>query len=333
MLAACIPNTNIKLKINDTKYRMPLLFSIVVPLYNKETYIARTLKSILSQTVQDFEIIVIDDGSLDESSDVVKSFHDNRIQLFSQKNQGVSAARNNGVKKASADFIAFLDADDEWLPNHLQTLLRLRNNYPGAGAFTTAYSILEAGEKIRPTRYRAIPAYPWEGLIPNYFKSAALGDAPMNSSSVGIPKKVFNEFGGFPEGAWWGEDTDLFGKIALKYPIAFSWEIGAIYHWDAKNRVCGKPSLTPEPFVAFARNALKNNRVSDFFSTDLEEYVARKEIYRAASHLYIGNNLEARNILRNTQTRVFKTRKNLLLLLSILPVFFNRLALGGYFSS
>ncbi|MEN6509928.1 MAG: glycosyltransferase family A protein, partial [Smithella sp.] len=310
-----------------------VLVSVIIPLYNKKNYIGRTIQSVLEQTIRDFEIIVVDDGSLDGSSDVVKSFHDNRIQLFSQKNQGVSAARNNGVKKAAADFLAFLDADDEWLPNHLQTLLRLRNNYPDAGAFTTAYSILEAGEKIRPTRYIAIPAYPWEGLIPNYFKSAVLGDSPMNSSSIGIPRIVFNEFGGFPEGAWWGEDTDLFGKIALKYPIAFSWEIGAVYHWDAKNRVCGKPSLTPEPFVTFARNELKNNRVSDFFSTDLEEYVARKEIYRAASHLYIGNNLEARNILKNIQTGVFKTRKNLLLLLSIFPVSLNRAALRCYFSS
>ncbi len=309
-----------------------VLVSVIIPLYNKKNYIGRTIQSVLEQTIRDFEIIVIDDGSLDGSSDVVKSFHDNRIRLFSQKNQGVSAARNNGVKKAGADFLAFLDADDEWFPNHLQTLLRLRNNYPDARAFTTAYSILESGEKIRPARYRAIPAYPWEGLIPNYFKSAALGDSPMNSSSIGIPKDIFNEFGGFPEGAWWGEDIDLFGKIALKYPIAFSWEVGAIYHWDAKNRVCGKPSLTQEPFVVFARNALKNNMVSDVFSPDLEEYLARKEIYRAASHLYIGNNFEARKILKNIQTSVFKKRKQLLLMLSFFPILFNRVALRGYFS-
>jgi len=310
-----------------------VLVSVIIPLYNKRNYIGRTIQSVLDQTISDFEIIVIDDGSLDGSSDVVKSFQDNRIQLFWQENQGVSAARNNGVKRASADFIAFLDADDEWLPNHLRTLLQLRDKYPYAGAFTTAYRILDANGKIRSTNYRAIPEHPFEGLIPNYFKSAALGDSPMNSSSIGIPKIVFNEFGGFPEGAWWGEDTDLFGKIALKYPIAFSWEIGVVYHWDANDRVCGKPSLTPEPFVTFARNAIKNNMVSNLFLNDLQEYVARKEIYRAASHLYIGNNLEARNILKNIQTRVFGKRKQLLLALSIFPGFLNRVALRGYFSS
>jgi len=310
-----------------------VLVSVIIPLYNKREYIGRTIQSVLDQNISDFEIIIVDDGSVDGSSDVVKSFHDNRIQLLRQKNQGVSIARNIGVKKADADFIAFLDADDEWLPNHLGTLLHLRNKYPDAGAFTTAYRIINARGKIRSARYRAIPAPPFEGLILNYFKSAALGDSPMNSSSIGIPKIVFNEFGGFPEGAWWGEDTDLFGKIALKYPIAFSWEIGAVYHWDVNNRVCGKPSLTPEPFVTFARNALKNNMVSDLFLTDLEEYLARKEIYRAASHLYIGNTLEARNILKNIQTRIFRKRKQLLLMLSILPVFLNRVALRGYFSS
>ncbi len=312
---------------------MMVLVSVIISLYNKKEYIGRTIQSVLDQTISDFEIIVVDDGSVDGSSDVVKSFHDNRIQLFRQKNQGVSIARNNGVKKADADFIAFLDADDEWLPNHLGTLLKLRNKYPDAGAFTTAYRILEAGGKIRSPNYQAIPAPPFEGLIPNYFKSAALGDSPMNSSSIGIPKNIFNEFGGFPEGAWWGEDTDLFGKIALKYPIAFSWEIGAVYHWDANNRVCGKPSLTPEPFVTFARNALKNNMVPYLFLTDLQEYLARKEIYRAASHLYIGNNLEARNILKTIQTKIFRKRKQLLLMLSIFPVFLNRVALRDYFSS
>ena len=199
-----------------------VLVSIVIPLYNKKNYIGRTIRSVLMQTIEDFEIIIIDDGSLDGSGDVAKTFLDSRIRLFRQENQGVSAARNNGVRNARADFIAFLDADDEWLPDHLKTLLRLRNEYSFAGAFTTAYTILEPNGKMRSARYRAIPGNPREGLIPNYFKSATLGDSPLNSSSVGIPKIIFNEFGGFPEDEWWGEDTDLFGRIALKYPIAFS---------------------------------------------------------------------------------------------------------------
>jgi glycosyltransferase involved in cell wall biosynthesis len=307
--------------------------SVIIPLLNKGLFIGRALKSVFSQTNQDFDVIVVDGGSVDNGPLIVREWGDSRIRFFQQDGKGISRARNQGVNVAEAGLIAFLDADDEWRPNHLKEILKLHEKYPDAGAYTTAYKIVEESGKLRWARYHAIPPPPWEGTIANYFHSAALGEFPVWSSAVCIPKKVFIEMGGFKEDAWWGEDADLFGRIALKYPIAFSWEWGAIYHWDASNRVCGRPSLEPEPFVTFARNELKNNRVSDFFSTDLEEYVARKEIYRAASHLYIGNNLESRNILRNTQTRVFKTRKNLLLLLSILPVFFNRVALRGYFSS
>jgi len=308
-----------------------VLVSVVIPLYNKKNYIERTIRSVLMQTVEDFEMIIIDDGSVDGSVDVVKTFLDSRIRLIRQENHGVSAARNNGVRNSRADFIAFLDADDEWLADHLKTLLRLRKDYPYAGAFTTAYKILEPKGKIRSARYRAIPTNPKEGLIPHYFKSATLGDSPMNSSSVGIPKIVFNEFRGFPEGAWWGEDIDLFGKIALKYPIAFSWEWGAIYHWDASNRVCGRPSLEPEPFVTTAQRVLSTEELTESVRKDLKEYSARKELYRAASHLYIGNKTKARDILKKTSTDYFKSRKYLLFIISKLPGSIIRLILGPYF--
>jgi glycosyltransferase involved in cell wall biosynthesis len=310
-----------------------VLVSVVIPLYNKKNYIGRAVRSVLMQTIEDFEIIIIDDGSLDGSGDVAKTFPDSRIRLFRQENHGVSAARNNGVRNACADFIAFLDADDEWLPDHLKTLLRLRNDYPNAGAFTTAYKILETNGKIRSARYRAIPVNPREGLIPNYFKSATLGDSPMNSSSIGIPKIIFNEFGGFPENAWWGEDTDLFGRIALKYPIAFSWEGGAIYHWDASNRACGRPSLEPEPFVTTAQRVLSTEQLTESVRKDLKEYSARKELYRAASHLYVGNKIKAREILKETQTDYFKSRKYLLFIILKLPGSLIRLILGPYFFS
>lgn len=310
-----------------------VLVSVVIPLYNKKNYIGRTIRSVLMQTIEDFEIIIIDDGSLDGSGDVAKTFLDSRIRLFRQENQGVSAARNNGVRNARADFIAFLDADDEWLPDHLKTLLRLRNEYSFAGAFTTAYTILEPNGKMRSARYRAIPANPREGLIPNYFKSATLGDSPLNSSSVGIPKIIFNEFGGFPEDEWWGEDTDLFGRIALKYPIAFSWGGGVIYHWDATGRVCGRPSLKPEPFVITAQRVLSTEQLTESVRKDLKEYSARKELYRAASHLYVGNKTKARNILKETHTDYFKSRKYLLFIISKLPGSIIRLILGPYFFS
>ncbi len=305
--------------------------SIVIPLYNKETYIGRTLQSVLAQTFQDFEIIIIDDGSTDNGADVVRSFQDNRIKLFQQENKGVSIARNKGVALAKSDFIAFLDADDEWLPGHLNALSQLRKKFPEAGAFTTAYNILAPDGQLRLANYQAIPESPRELLLPNFFKSAAMGDSPLNSSSFGIPKPIFNEVGGFPENVGWGEDTDLFGRIALKYPIAFSWVIGTIYHWDSLNRACRRPATSEDPFINTFEQGLKKGEIPPEFLNDIMEYIARKKLYQALCLILSGNSEEARKILRDCDTKLFLWNKSLLLFLTFFPKQLSALVADYYF--
>lgn len=114
-------------------------FSVVIPLYNKQNYIKETIKSVLNQTFQDFEIVIVNDGSKDDSVKVVESIQDDRIKLVHQENSGVSVARNMGIKEANAKYIAFLDADDLWLPEFLQTIYELIQNFPDAGLYATAY--------------------------------------------------------------------------------------------------------------------------------------------------------------------------------------------------
>ena len=97
-------------------------FSVVIPLYNKETHLKKTLALVLQQDFSDFEVIIVNDGSTDNSVKVVESFSDKRIELFHQKNKGAAAARNFGIEKAKAKYIALIDADDEWKENHLSTL-------------------------------------------------------------------------------------------------------------------------------------------------------------------------------------------------------------------
>ena len=94
--------------------------SIIIPLYNKAPYLARTLTSIQRQTFSDFEIIVVDDGSTDGGADIVRALNDARVRLIRQHNLGPGAARNAGITAARAEFVAFLDADDEWLPGYLE---------------------------------------------------------------------------------------------------------------------------------------------------------------------------------------------------------------------
>lgn len=301
--------------------------SVIIPLLNKGPYIKRALDSVFAQNFKGFEVIVIDGGSMDDGPDIVKKYGDNRIKFMRQGGKGVSAARNQAVNACSSDLIAFLDADDEWLPKHLGTIIELREKFPQAGAYTTAYKIKERNGNLRWAKYRSIPPSPWEGLIPNYFRSAALGEFPVWTSAACIPKNVFMEMGGFVEDAWWGEDADLWGKIALTYPIAFSWEWGAIYHWDSEGRACGRPSLEVEPFVTTANNAIKRGLVPENQLSDVKEYVARKEIYRAACNLSVGDNKNAYSILKRIDTKFFPIRINLLVIVSKFPAVFSRIVI------
>ncbi len=298
--------------------------AIVIPLYNKGLYIARALNSVIGQTIQNFEVIVVDDGSTDNGAYVVKGFGDPRIRLIQQGNRGVSASRNRGVGESAADFITFLDADDEWLPKHLEIMSRLKKDYPAAGAYATAYQFYQPDGQIKLANFKAIPDPPWEGVIPSYFKSDALGDHPLCSSSVGIPRKIFYEVGGFLTDVRYGEDEDLWGKIALRYPIVFSWQVGAIYHLDATNRACDNIPLEEEAFVKTARLEKLHGNVKAGIEDDLNEFLARKEIDLAKLHVQRGYPKAALEILAHCNTRLLLPKKILWTLLALMPTFLFR---------
>ena len=104
------------------------MFSVIIPLYNKSHTIERALKSVLNQTYKNFEAIIVDDGSTDNGIEIVNKYtSDARIKILKQKNQGVSIARNEGVKNSLYQYIAFLDADDEWEKDYLETVLKIAN--------------------------------------------------------------------------------------------------------------------------------------------------------------------------------------------------------------
>ena len=294
-------------------------FSVIIPLLNKGPYISRAIKSILKQTIQDFEIIIIDGGSEDEGPKIVKNFNDSRINFLIQSGKGVSNARNEGTKFAKYDFIAFLDADDEWMPTHLGTIQSLIEKFPGAGMFTTAYKNQYADGTLKWANYQYIPDRPWEGILPDYFRSGAIGEYPVWTSVVVIPKKIFYEMGGFPEGYWYGEDADLFGKIALKYPVAFSWEFGATYHYDTLNRACDRvlPPDYQEPFVKTAHTALAKGEIRKDLTDSLIEYIWKKEYDRAYRYAKAGFPTTGKAILKQFTTKwTYKERIKWFLLIN-----------------
>lgn len=288
---------------------MPTL-SIVIPLYNKGAHIERTIESVWNQTFQDFEIIVIDGGSTDDGPKIVTSMSDPRIRLISQVSKGVSNARNEGVNASTSELIAFLDADDEWFPCHLEELLRLVSNFPNAGIYATGYSIIdEMGNKKSP-HIKYVPRDPWCGLLPHYFLIVSSGEAPFLISTMAIRKYIFNKMGGFLPQWNWAEDHELWGRIALHYPIAYSWKCGAYWHHDTQNRLGHRPPpLEMEPVYATVKDFLSVNRVQGELLYELKEFLAMKEIDFSIRLYQAGEYSRARLLLKNCKTKLFKFQK------------------------
>jgi len=125
------------------------MFSIVIPLYNKQNSIRRAIASVLAQKYPHFELIIVDDGSTDDSFEMASAIQDPRICIVRQENRGGSAARNRGVAEAKYDWVAFLDGDDEWLPDFLMQMYKLCNDFPGYGIYGSANFRLDGKNTFR----------------------------------------------------------------------------------------------------------------------------------------------------------------------------------------
>ncbi len=196
------------------------MFSVIIPLYNKRKYIYKAVQSVLSQSLTDFELIIVDDGSTDKSLDIVRSFKDPRINILVQNNQGVSSARNNGVKKAKYDYIAFLDADDWWDNYFLEKMLSLINGYPEAALYGSSFKIVKNGQEHVPNI--GLPKGFKKGYI-DYIKTyGQTFVTPFNCSFVIVRKETFLAVDGFKPSLKFGEDFDLWLRIALQYKVAYN---------------------------------------------------------------------------------------------------------------
>lgn len=220
-------------------------FSIIIPLYNKEKDIVKTLNSLFLQTETDYEIVLVNDGSTDGSEAVVQQFDDPRIKYFTKENEGVSKTRNFAVTKASSEHIVFLDADDYWHPNHLENLLDLITSFPDATWYATAYEKRHHRSFITPMLSPILEkGKHWKGLVPNYFENSLI-DPLAWTSAVCFKKDFFEKLQGFDtaitHGA--GEDTDLWIRAALQEPIAFTCLITARHNLDGSNRISHTPTL------------------------------------------------------------------------------------------
>ena len=260
------------------------MISVVIPLYNKESTIERTVNSVLAQTVNDWELIVVDDGSSDNGPASVKQFEDRRIRLVTQANAGVSAARNRGVDLSNSDIVAFVDADDYWDPSHLSNLLELVKRFPEASIFATAYFMVGEVGQIRKTRLRN-HATPSETMrISDYFFDALDGDPPVCSSAVAVSKAAFSQIGGFPLEVEAGEDLITWARLACVGKVAYSTRATAFI-------------LSPPISAKRNSSAIRRPPRHDYVGNELAKLCVHASTPKSSLRLYLGNWYRIRAVL------------------------------------
>jgi glycosyltransferase involved in cell wall biosynthesis len=188
---------------------MPLV-SVVIPVFNGEKTIRETIESVLNQTLTDFELVVINDGSQDGTLDIVERIPDSRIQVFSYPNAGQSTSRNRGIEIAKGDYISFIDADDLWTPDKLEAQLQALQANPKAGvAYSWTDWIDESSQLLGKGSYNTE-----QGEV---FTKLLLNDFVANGSNVLIRRQALTEVGGFDPSVTPAEDWDLWLRLAARY--------------------------------------------------------------------------------------------------------------------
>jgi glycosyltransferase involved in cell wall biosynthesis len=248
-------------------------FSIIIPLYNKEAYLSKTLNSVLAQTFIDFEVVIVNDGSTDGSAALAGTFAaaDGRIRVFSKPNGGVASARNFGISLARADYIAFLDADDYWEPQFLEEMCYLITGYPACGMWGCAYKTVKRNKELLNCTH--LP----EGVIDNYFQRILRDRISWTSATV-IRREVFDRLGGFPEGMIGGEDYYMWSKVAIHYTMAFTPKVLAAYNLlngNSSSRIGSRDSCRESWYSLYQGN--------DFYRN---EFIAKKALENGIRHAW-----------------------------------------------
>ncbi|MCT7970472.1 glycosyltransferase [Laspinema olomoucense] len=200
---------------------MPTI-SVIIPAYNAEKTIQETIESVLNQTFQDFELIIINDGSTDKTGEIISGFTDARIQVFTVFNSGAPRSRNIGFAKSSAKYIAFLDADDLWIANKLELQYKALQQNPEAAV---AYSWTDYIDESSHFLYAGFHKSP-EGdiypllLVKNYLE---------NGSNPLIARQALSEIGGFDESLSGGQDWDLYLRLAARYKFVAVPQVQILY--------------------------------------------------------------------------------------------------------
>ena len=268
--------------------------SVIIPTYNRAHLVGRAIQSVLNQTYQDFEIIVVDDGSIDNTEEIVNSFDDKRIRYIKhKKNKGAAATRNTGIKNARGEYIAFQDSDDEWLSEKLDEQIKIfknESNNPGAVYCGVTY-IDKKGNSINKKWYPKKKGNIYEDLL---YKNCVGG-----CSNVIVKKECFNQVGLFDENFLLCQDIDMWIRIARCYRFSFAKSCLVKYRIHADNRSKNHNLM------------IKNiNRIQEKYYSELR----KRPCSYSRRYFFIGNMLCHLERIREGQSYLLKA-------ISIYPVY------------
>lgn len=271
------------------------MISVVIPLFNKVNSIESTLESVMAQTCRDFEVVVVDDGSTDDSYDVVERLRlsdaerNKKIRLLHKENGGVSSARNAGIMAAQGEYVAFLDADDLWASTYLEELINLIADFPGAGIYGMGSNAILKSEQFAEDEkngFRGWVSNPWDKNF-GFWTGSSSSSSRANLIAVGL----------FDERMAYGEDLDMWYRLLLFGGGVYCSKCLAFYVQDAENRAMNK--VIPfekhlpfyiEKYTEFRKNNLEFRKYFDeqclyrlFPYTCIRKY--RKDLKRVLSQI------------------------------------------------
>lgn len=254
-------------------------FSVVISVYNKEKFVQETIQSVLDQTIQDFEIVIVNDKSTDNSEQVITSIPSEKITYLPlEKNVGAGAARNIGIKAAQGDFIALLDGDDLWDKYYLAEISALINIFPQHHVFATAV-LKEHQHKTIPNQYSFENPKGETFVDLNYFESS-YKNTLLTSSSAVIHRSVFKEVGHYNETIKSGQDTDLWIRIGINYRVGFSTKPCATYRYATQSLYKSIRSVKDRPdYLDYLNQERSNTALKKFIDLNRYSLIIRARLW------------------------------------------------------
>ena len=271
-----------------------------MPVYNKANTISKSINSVLAQTYQNFELIVVNDGSTDDINKVLEKY-DKTICIINQSNQGVSAARNRGIDKAVGQYICFIDADDEWMPNHLEELYKAILLYPKEVFFSTMFQQIKPDGSVR-SKTNLLKTNDTYIVIEDYFEMILrYSHMFVNTDTVCILADILKSER-FVVGETIGEDTDLWYRIAAKHNLILIKIETAIYHQE--NSTATSDGFNPEHWKFATRNELLYNKsIKKKKRKNIEKVMDRWKCARCRDLLIEGKRTDAILILKTVRNK------------------------------